>query len=285
MSTGALRQTAPAPDRESDPVFGIASGLYLALVASPFVLAAADRLLPTDLVTLYLVFLGTVVVSVALCWGVLGRRPDVAVRVGPSRWMWSLPLVGLVLAASAVTGIPESGVFGIAALFFGAFATLLGLVVAGVATSRHAAAVLAANPDAVEWTAGWPEPTKGRIEGLGLAMISVGTLIVFVGFSLDGFALWYPGQALVMLGIVGPAEVRERTFTVTPAGLVVRYPGGFARVRRWSEFEGYSTTEDAVRLHRPWRVDYRCALSELGDVDRVETALRRRLDRVDAASV
>lgn len=63
---------------------------------------------------------------------------------------------------------------------------------------------------------------------------------------------------------------------MTPVGLAVRDPV-LLRLLRWSAFDGYSRTDDAIVLHRRRRVDLRFAIDHLDDVAGVEDAIARHL--------
>jgi hypothetical protein len=67
-----------------------------------------------------------------------------------------------------------------------------------------------------------------------------------------------------------------RPYVVTSVGLEQRLPVA-RQLFQWDDFEGYTRTDDALVLHRPWRLDLRLALDDLDDPDAVEDTLSRYL--------
>jgi len=96
------------------------------------------------------------------------------------------------------------------------------------------------------------------------------------GLLADVDWLRVAGQILfpAVIGTVSWSE--ERTYTVSTAGLEQRNPVA-RRLFRWDTFEGYTRTDDALVLHRPWRVDTRFALADLDDPDAVDAAIGQYL--------
>ena len=104
----------------------------------------------------------------------------------------------------------------------------------------------------------------------------VAAACVLAGVLTDRTALQLVGQLLFPMGIVLFTGTEPQRYAVTPLGLEHRLPVA-RRLVRWDAFDGYTRTDDALVLHRPWRIDTRLALSDLDDPDAVEAAVARQL--------
>lgn len=276
MSQSTLRVEELASTRPSDPVFGIAAGLYLALLLSPAVLLFVSVADANDPATLYGAFLATGAVTLALTGLVFSRRPGLVPRLGSSRLTWLPALLGVVAAGGALASFEFGGGVSVLGVFLGLFAALVGLPVGALAHSRYAAAVLERAPEQAVFESGWPDRARKRLfTVVGVAAALSGVAFV-VGVVAGPDWLVTVGQSVfaVVLGVTGYA--RSRTASVTPAGLAIRDPL-FTRLHPWSAFEGYSRTDDAIVLRRRWRVDLRFAVDDLDASAGVEEAIARHL--------
>ncbi|SFR93632.1 PH domain-containing protein [Halomicrobium zhouii] len=276
MSRPALQVADPTPVRRSDPVFGIAAGLYLALLLSPAVLLAVSVTGWTEPGVLYGTFLVTGVGALALAGLVFSRHPGLVPRLGSSPLAWLPAVMGVVVAAGALATFEYAGGLSVLGAFFGLFAALVGTLLGALARSRYANAVLEDAAEQLAFEAGWPQGPRNRVyavAGVVAGLSAIGWLAgVVAGFD------WLVTlcQMGFSLGLVTSVVGRSRTYRVTSAGLAVDEPLR-TRLLPWSAFEGWDRTDDAIEVRRPWRVDVRLATDDLADPDAVADALARHL--------
>lgn len=134
-----------------------------------------------------------------------------------------------------------------AGFVLGLAATALGSAL--VLLARKRVAIAAVDEDAINasWTAGFPRRLRLAI-GLGSAGLSIA--IAAVGWLLSR------GDTMILALVVGPfialASIgAERTYRSTPDGLEVRRSVS-RQFLPWTHFDGFSVTDDAVVLHRPF---------------------------------
>ncbi|WP_226023282.1 hypothetical protein [Halomicrobium salinisoli] len=268
----------------TDPVFGIAAGLYLGLVLTVPALLALDAVARLDGGAGYVAFLGVVVLAVAGAWWTVGRRPDLIAQFGGSRLRWAPALAAVALAAALLVAAPD--LFVILGLFFGLFGCLAGLAVAGLARTRYVEAVAGEETVSAEWTVGWPTAARRRVVAAAGSATLLGGAGWFGGAVVDAAAVEFGGLLVFYAGVVGIQVGQERTYRAADAGLVIDYRL-YRRLLPWSSISGVSRTDDAVVCHRRWRPDLRFAVADLGDddaspdagADGVLDALERHLDR------
>lgn len=276
MSPSTLQAADLTPARRSDPVFGVAAGVYLALLLSPAVLIAVSVAGWSDPALLYGTFLATGVGALALAGLVFSRRPGLVPRLGSSRLAWLPAVLGVVVAAGALVTFEYGGGISVIGVFFGLFATLCGCLLGALARSRYASAVLAGAAEQLSFDAGWPAGPRNRlyaVAGVVAGLSAIGWLAgVVAGFD------WFVTlcQMGFSLGLVTSVVGRSRTYRVTSAGLAVDEPLR-TRLVPWAAFEGWVRTDDAIEVRRPWRVDVRLAVDDLEDPDAVADVLARHL--------
>lgn len=276
MSRPALQVADLTPPRRSDPVFGVAAGLYLAFLLSPAVLLAVSVAGWTEPATLYGTFLATGVGALALAGLVFSRRPGLVPRLGASRAAWLPAVLGVVVAAGAVASFEYAGGVSVLGAFFGLFAALGGLALGALARSRYASAVLAGTAEHLTVEAGWPTTARNRLYAVSGVVAGLSFVALIVGAVTGPDWAQTLGHVGLSLGIVTAVAARPRTYRVTSVGLAVDEPLR-TRLLPWSAFESDDRTDDAVVLRRPWRVDVRLATDDLEDPDAVADALARHL--------
>jgi len=263
-------------DQSDDPLFPLFAGLYVALLVTAPVMYAVSELGVTESGPLYGAMLVTVTVVTGAGWWVVAAREWVATRLGATAGRWVPGIVGVATALAGLASLGQAGVASAVAFFFGAGAMVLGGVLGVMARTRHTAAVLDGADRHCEFRAGWPEAARNR-------MVVVVVPLMIGGIA--GFAWIYLGthswlvtvaQALLPVGVTLLMCTEQREYTVTDVGLEHRMPVA-RQVFRWAAFTGYSRTDDALVLHRPWRLDIRLALDDLGDPDAVEAAVAEYL--------
>jgi len=257
-------------------VFGIAAGLYLALVLSPAVLLAVSVAGWTEPAVLYGAFLATGVGALALAGLVFSSRPGLAPRLGSSPLAWVPAALGVVVAAGALATFEYGGGISVIGVFLGLFAALGGLALGGLAYSRYAAAVLESAAEQLAFEAGWPTTARNRLYAVAGVVAGLSAIGWVAGVVAGPDWLATLGQLGFSLGLVTSVAARSRTYRVTSAGLAVDEPLR-TRVVPWSAFEGWDRTDDAIVVRRPRRVDVRVAADDLEDPDAVADALARYL--------
>lgn len=276
-------ETSPL-QRPSDPLWGVLVGTYVGLLTAPLVAFGAAHLGLADGELLYPVSVVWLAVAVVgLGWLAGSRRPGLAVRLGATRLRW-LPAVmpvacALVIYALGGFALPSRipGIGG-PVILGGGGAMIIGLFLGVMARTRHADAVLDGVDIACEFSAGWPRRARRRARRFtgGAAVVTVAAF--FGGLLADVEWLRIAGQILFPAVIGSLSQSDGGSYTVSTAGLEQQKPVA-RRLFQWDAFEGYSRTDDALVLHRPWLVDTRFALADLDDPDAVETALARHLPR------
>jgi len=268
--------TKTAPERSGDPLFGVVVGLYLALLIVPPVVFVVGRFVSADPAGRYVTAVVTAAVVLGLGWLVTEHADGLAPRVGATRLRWALAAVPVGYAAAGFASLGRTGAVGVVAFFFGLGAMTAGFVLGVMARTRHADATLDGIDVEREFSAGWPDAAERRLGLVAGVVIAAAGACFVVGIRIDWFPLQAVGQILLPVGIVSYSPAQPRTYTVSAAGLEQRLPVA-RRVVPWDAFEGYSRTEDALVLHRRWRVDTRFALADLNDPDAVERAIARHL--------
>lgn len=135
----------------------------------------------------------------------------------------------------------------------------------------------------IEWTAGWPP--RARL------LLLFATLAIYV--PLCGLALWHSEVSIKVVILAGPlvtiatrSVVSKRTYRVSPTGLAWYRNWWLFESRRlipWSQFDGFSVTDDAIVLHRLGpHLDIRCRRWDVSlgaDEEDVIAAVRSYVDR------
>ena len=264
------------PERSGDPLFGVVTGLYLALLATPPVVFAVGRLVTSDGAVLYGTTVSAATAVVGLGWLTTARVDDLAPRVGATRLRWTLAVLPVGYALLGFVALDVAGVVAILAFFFGTGAMVGGFVLGVMARTRHAVTVLDDVETECEFRAGWPSAAKHRLGLVAAAATALAFGCFLAGTFTDRMLLQYVGQLLIPVGLVSYTSAEPRTFTVSSAGLEQRLPVA-RRLVGWDAFDGYSRTADALVLHRRWRLDHRFALADIDDPDAVGAAIGRYL--------
>ena len=258
----------------SDPLFHLVSGLYVALVTAPLVVASVARFGTADAGALYGALIVTLAAVTAVGWAVTARFDTAAVRLGGSALRWVPALFAITWALAGLSLLEDVSLFGGLAFFLGVVAMLGGLAVGVMARTRYTAVMV--DGVVTEFRAGWPAAARRRLGSVLVAVVVVAMASFIVGVLSSQFLLQTTGQLLLPVGLVAYTSTQERRYTVSPAGLEQRTPVA-RQLFPWDAFDGYSRTDDALVFHRPWRVDPRFALAYLDDPDAVESEVERYL--------
>jgi len=264
------------PERSGDPLWGLVVGLYVALLVAPLTVFTVDRLVTDDAAALYGTVVVTLAVVVGLAWLATARFDGIATRLGGARLRWTLGILPVGYALLGFASLGRTGISGVLAFFFGAGAMAAGLVLGVMARTRHTDAVLDGVDIDSEFRAGWPSAAKRRLGAVAAAATALAFVCFLAGVFTDWLLLQFAGQLLVPVGLVSYNSAEPRTLTVSAAGLEQRLPVA-RRLVSWDAFESHTRTDDALVLHRRWRVDTRLALADLDDPDAVEAAISRHL--------
>jgi len=230
----------------------------------------------SDGATLYVTVLGTLTVVTGAGWWLVNSRSHLASRLGATPARWGLAVVGVAYAIGGMFALGVAGVLSLLAFFFGAFAMVLGGTLGVMARTRHTAAVVAQADVECEIEAGWPSAARKRLAVLSVPFFVVGAVgFLSIYFGQDSWPLSL-GQLMFPVGVSIFLQSEPRPYVVTSAGLEQRVPVA-RQLFRWDAFEGYTRTDDALVLHRPWRFDCRLALADIENPDAVEAALARYL--------
>jgi len=269
----------------TDLTFALVGGLYAAALVAPLAVLAAP--LPSGPGVQYAALLAVSGAVTAAVAAALRRTAGLPARLGasPRRFLPAAlsPVVGaagygVVLAAG---GEPTGADTALLVLTVGGGLVVGGLL-APMADSRYAKAVVDAAETHAEWRAPWPGHRRRAARRAGIGVFALGVALFLIGGVLDRWLVRAAGQVGAPLGAVLVTFGRSRTYRGTSAGLEVRGP-----VRRhlfsWEDFEGYAVTEEAVILYprRPWRLPVYCDRDAL-DTDAVVGALDRYLPRLPA---
>lgn len=182
----------------------------------------------------------------------------------------------MAYAIGGFASLSATGAVGVLAFFGGLGAMVVGFVLGVMARTRHTDAVLDSVDVVCEFRAGWPAIARRRLGFVAAAVVAAAMVSFLVGVFSDRHLLQTAGQLLLPLGLVAYTSTEARDYTASPAGLEQRLPVA-RRLTPWDAFDGYSRTDDALVLHRPWRVDVRFALADLDDPDAVEAAVAEHL--------
>jgi len=214
--------------------------------------------------------------AIGVGWWSTDRRPGLASRIGATRARWLPATIPVAYALGGFAALSTTGVVGVLAFFLGLGATVVGFVLGVMARTRHTDALLEGVETERAFRAGWPAASRKRVALAAGVVTAVAGACFLVGLLRDLFVLQLAGQLLLPLGAVTYGSTEDRDYTVSAAGLEQRLPVA-RRVTLWGDFDGYTRTDDALVLHRPWRVDTRFALADLEDPDAVEAAIARYL--------
>lgn len=299
MQVRSTRGTLQTPER-LDTRVGVVAGLYVAALLSPALVLVVVRWLDLGSGQLALGLLGAVgmVLTAVVAWQVTRRGGLVAwfnstwvallvpaVGLVPMLAYFVLMITHLALYVAELEAENAASLVGFTGFFLGIAAGCLGSVLVYMARARLVDATVDDGDVDVEWTAGWPRRARFKF--------AIGTLVVLG--SLFGLAFqqlgWratqtlFPGGIALALGINNLTS--EHTYRVTPAGLEQRRGKRWFVSRQltpWSQFEGFSVTEDAITLHRPLpHVDVRCSRWDVTIAEEdVVAALEAHLDRRDS---
>ncbi|MFB6178416.1 MAG: hypothetical protein ABEI77_01675 [Halorientalis sp.] len=281
-----FRSAALQSPERPDTFFAFVTGLYAATLVSPAAIIGLGAWVSDDAGVLYFGMLAaiTLIVSV-VTWGVRRWR-GLPERLGASSLSWGLALVpvfviGLYFLLVAQVDAPGADAGALVGFFLGLLGILVGIGLAVMARNRYTAAVIDESVVTCEWTAGWPEPLRTRLQYLAIVgMLGfVGALVLHAVSNVEWVypvaqALFVPAIALANLG-------QPRTYRATPAGLERRYPAS-RYVYGWDAFEGYTVTDDTIVIHWRswWRPALQCARADLDDEQAVQTALTDSLPLV-----
>jgi len=270
--------TPASPARTGDPLFGLVAGLYLALLSTAPALFAVGRLGVDGAAALYGSVLVTFVVATAVGWQVVTSRPWLAVRLGSTPARWSLAGLGLGYAVGGFFALGAAGLVAVVAMFFGFFAMAVGGIIGVMARTRHAADVLDGAERYCEFRAGWPAGARKRLGLLTAPLLVIGAAGLASIYLGPESWLWTGAQLLLPVGVSVFVQSEPHDYVLSEAG-VERGNEITRRAFRWEAFSGYTRTDDALVLHRQWRLDLRLALEDLDDPDAVEEAVRTHLGR------
>ncbi|WP_284009715.1 hypothetical protein [Haloarcula pelagica] len=270
-------------DRDTDSTFALVLGLYLALLAvGPVVAATALWLGLGDDAVLYVVSLLTVAVVTGLGWLGTWRRPGLAVALGRSRARWFPALLAGGFGIAAILAAPAFGVLALVAFFFGLLAAVVpGPAMAFAARSRYTDVVLAGTTEYESFTAGWPDRARNRLVLALLPVFATGCASMAAAFWFEHDTwLWSIGQFLLPAATMPFNRTQAHTYSLSDAGIVRSIPFG-KTVATWDRFDGYSSTDEAIVLHRHWDLDARFARDQIDDPETVLTTIDRFLPRRD----
>lgn len=279
MSTIAAKRA----DRSTDGMFAFVLGLFVALLAvAPTVTATAVCGGVGADAALYIVALLTVAVVTGLGWLATWRRPGLAVALGGSQARWLPLLFGASYATGALFFAPEYGALALVGFFFGMLAAVVpGLAMGFITRSRYTDVVLADVTEYESFTAGWPDRARNRLVLTMLPVFLVGCASSGVVFLTEHSTwLWSVGQFLLPVATMPFNRTQARTYTLSGAGIERSIPFG-KTVATWDSFNGYSTTDEGIVLHRHWDLDMRFANEQLDDPDAVSETIDRFLPRRD----
>ncbi|WP_135303831.1 hypothetical protein [Haloarcula amylovorans] len=299
MGIRANPEPFQTPER-LDVRFGTVAGLYVATLLSPALLFVGVQWLQLESGPFALGLLGAVgvVLTALVAWQVT-RRGGVVAWFN-STWLAVLvPAVGviplfayhfqaLLYVAFSLTELQSesaANLVGVTGFCLGIVASVLGSVLVQMARARLVHATVDDGDVDTEWTAGWPPRDRLKLAAATLAVV----------VPLFGLAVWQLGgvgvmafSSLCIVSIVALSSLAaKRTYRATPAGLEQRRAGRLFVSRHlvsWSQFEGFTVTDDAVVLHRPLpHFDVRCKRWDLMTNDEaVIAALAAHLDRRDS---
>ena len=280
-----VSSTPDAAPGRTDLTFALVGGLYAAALAAPLAVLVAP--LPDDPGVQYAALLavsGAVTVAVG---ATLRRTSGLPARLGagPRRFLPAAlaPVVGAAGygVVRAAGGEPTGADTALLVLAAGGGLVVGGLL-APMADSRYAKAVVDAVATHAEWRAPWPDHRRRVARRAGIGVFALGVVLLTAGVVLDWWPVRAAGQVGAPLGAILVTFGRNRNYRATAAGLEVREP-----VRRhlspWGEFEGYAVTEEAVVLYprQPWRLPVYSDRDAI-DTDAVVEALDRHLPRLPA---
>lgn len=293
------RDTLQTPER-LDTRFGFVAGLYVATLVSPPLLLAIVGWFQLRNEPFVLGLLGIVgMVCTAIFARLVMHRGELVAWVHSTWLAWLVPAAGIIpMFAYVVLGLryiaftatdlqAESAVslVGFTGFLLGIVALWLGSVVVIMARSRLVNATVGDGDVDIEWTSSWPRRDRFKC--------MMGTLFLFVplvGLFLWQMKLWaiYIVSTLgLLLILLLQGVMAERTYRISSVGLERRREGRWVVSRQltpWSQFAGFSVTDDALILHRQLpHLDIRCSLRDpLTDEADIVTVLETYLSRRDS---
>jgi len=288
-TTTGQRSDPTALHSGPDDAFALVTGLYVAVVLVPLVLAWLASTV-SDAATLSLTALGGGTAVVAAVTLGVRRVQGVDYRLGATSTRWGLLLLPLLAAAIVggarvalvPTATPNSvALFGLAAVAGG---VLLGTILVTMARTRYAKAIEAGVETAVEWRAAWPATRRRAPKLAGGLAVAFGVGAFTLGSLVEGAPTAALGNLLLPLGIVlFMFGHNARTYRANSAGLVRQMPA-HRELYDWDRFDGFAVADDAIVVHfrAPWRFPVVCDREELDDKDAVVAALSAHLPRLPA---
>lgn len=286
-----LTKGANQSSERSRAIFGIVAGLYVAALVSPALILVISKYVDGRTALISLVGVG-LFLAIAVMVGVT-RRTGIVDWLDSS-WVASLlPIFGAV-PAFAYTGLAfeyaviiiadlpadtASGVIGFSGFILGIAATFLGSILVIMARRRVAQAMIDYEEVGAEWTAGWP--LRHRLWTLFSGLTVIGGILVLGSiWTRDAPAIAFI-LVIPFMALFGGLAAK-RTYRVTPYGLEQRLPAS-RRLFRWTQFDGFSVTENALILHRqrPYPNIICSRKHIIKDESAIVAALEDRLDRLD----
>lgn len=295
-----MKNTNASPPLTADTLdiqFGVFAGSYVAALIAPALTLFAVEYFDLRSWILALGTLGAVGVALGsvVVW-LVTNTGKIAKWLNAGWLPWLLPLIGFApvfayyfsvieVFAYLYTGLEAgtvSSVVGAAGFVLGIVACWLGEFLVRTARNRVASVAVADGDVAVEWTAAWPRVHKIKVQlGVVLPCLAVASLVA-VRYSLQTIVYTLP--AVVTIVLVTKSALADRDYRVTPSGLEHRREGQIVDYRQyvpWSQVRGFTVTDSAVILHRPWlRPSIRFSRRDIDLVeDDVIAALDEHLDR------
>jgi len=269
--------TAPlTSDRSGDPLWSLLVGLYLGLLGTPPLVFSVARLVATDAAVLYGAAIASATALTSLGWWATAHWKGTAVRLGASRARWLTAAIPVAYALGGFASLSATGAVGALAVFGGLGAMAVGFALGVMARTRYTDEQLNGVDIGCEFRAGWPAAGRRRLGFVAAAVVAAAMASFLVGVFSDRVLLQTAGQLLLPLGLVAYTSTDARDYTLSPAGLEQRLPVA-RQLTPWDAFDGYTCTDDALVLHRQWRIDTRFALADLDDPDAVEAAIETHL--------
>lgn len=287
MSASTDGQSRRLPDR-LDATFGLVAGLYVAMLLVPSIPFVAVIWLDLGVGAVALGVVGVVIAAVVgwsvTRWGEILEWLDSPLAEVALPSLGALTVLGFLgpgalYLAARIGNLPSSGLSGpiaLSGLACGFGAVFLGIGLVSMARSRLVRLTVPAEHNST-WTAGWP--LKRRLWSLAVGILGVVVVLAPAVVRWQASPLWPLVLLALSLLVVLITLGSETEYRGTPAGLVVRSSLS-ARLFDWAQFDGFSVTDDAIVLHRPFPFpDIRFARASIERESDVIATIEEQLDR------
>lgn len=273
-----VSDTAPTlPDPQPDTTFGIVAGLYVAALVAPSAGALAWSAFDVSLGLAAVVALGVGTAVLSVTTLVTTRVDGLAVLLGATTWRWALAAVPGVLTVAGLLVRPDLSPLSGTLLLSGVGCTASGSILGLLSHTRYTAAMVDNDAIDAEWHARRSPTYRKRVGALAVGLVVAGFGAFGVSIFLEQYRLRFAGQIMIPMAAGLAGAFKPTHYRTSTAGLETKSHANRTLVP-WETFTGYRVTDEAIVVHRRYRLLSVSFDREDVDTESVVAALDRYLD-------